>query len=425
LTDAGHDGLWSYNANNQLLGYADVSHEYDDNGNMTRKLVNGVTALSYIYDVENRLVRVERGDGTTVAAYYYDPFGRRLWTEVDGVMTYFLYADEGLVGEYDANGNEIKSYGYTPNSVWSTNPLFQKTGGAYYWYQNDHLGTPQKMLDTSGRIVWSAIYDSFGNITIGTEAITNNLRLAGQYQDEETGLYYNWNRYYDPVTGRYISADPIGLNGGMNLYAYVQNDPVNVTDSHGLDPDNVAMQCHHNWVEPLASEGAYRALAIGFDYIPGLGDIKGTIETGVSLYESPGELSSWANAGITIAGWAGLDILKSTKRGPNIKTGIGCDAGDLPIRIEGEWTIDDMKQGLLGHPPKGLGRPDIHHGGQMPGAAKHEIVPGEHRNNPALHQNKYNQGITEEMRESDRQLHWWYRAREQGADQVLPGWIYD
>jgi hypothetical protein len=61
----------------------------------------------------------------------------------------------------------------------------------------------------------------------------------------------------------------------------------------------------------------------------------------------------------------------------------------------------------------------------MPGAAKHEILPQSHRNNPALHKNKYNQGVTPEMREVDRQLHWWYRAREQGADQLLPDWIYD
>ena len=84
-----------------------------------------------------------------------------------------------------------------------------------------------------------------------------------------------------------------------------------------------------------------------------------------------------------------------------------------------------MKQALLGHPPKGLGSPDIHHGGQMPGAAKHEIIPSQHRNNGALHLNKYNQGVTPDMRISDRELHWWYRAREQGADDLLPDWIYD
>ncbi len=114
----------------------------------------------------------------------------------------------------------------------------------------------------------------------------------------------------------------------------------------------------------------------------------------------------------------------AAKGAPNLRTGVGYNASDAPVRIEGPWSVNDMKQGLLGHPPRSLGSPDIHHCGQMPGGAKHEIIPSQHRNNPALHPNP-NQGVTPEMRQSDRQMHWWYRAREQGADQVLPGWIYD
>ena len=109
----------------------------------------------------------------------------------------------------------------------------------------------------------------------------------------------------------------------------------------------------------------------------------------------------------------------------DVTTGFGYDAGDTPVRIDGDWTENDMKQALLGHPPRGLGSPDIHHGGQMPGGALHEVLPGQHRNNPELHPNTYNQGVTPEMRMEDRQLHWWYRAREQGADELLPDWIYD
>lgn len=100
-------------------------------------------------------------------------------------------------------------------------------------------------------------------------------------------------------------------------------------------------------------------------------------------------------------------------------------ASDAPTRIKGTWSINDLKQGLLGKSPKGLGKPDLHHEGQMPGGTLHEILPGFHRGNINLHPNKYNQGVTDAMRTSDRQLHWWYRAREQGADQILPGWIYD
>jgi RHS repeat-associated protein len=107
--------------------------------------------------------------------------------------------------------------------------------GAYY-YINNHLGAPQIITDDSGSVVWKAEYLPFGNVNILTADIKNNLRFPGQYYDAETGLHYNWNRYYDPETGRYIAADPIGLDAGINLYAYVGGDPINVADPRGLKP---------------------------------------------------------------------------------------------------------------------------------------------------------------------------------------------
>jgi YD repeat-containing protein len=96
LTAADTTGDWSYNQNNELGGYDDVSFEYDANGNMIQKTVGGVVT-KFFYNLEDRLERVEDGVGTVIATYYYDPFGRRLWKEVRGVRTYFHYADEGLV----------------------------------------------------------------------------------------------------------------------------------------------------------------------------------------------------------------------------------------------------------------------------------------------------------------------------------------
>ena len=69
--------------------------------------------------------------------------------------------------------------------------------------------------------------DAFGGMEITVEDISNNLRFPGQYFDAESGLHYNWHRYYDPEIGRYIKPDPIGLAGGMNLYAYVNGNPEN------------------------------------------------------------------------------------------------------------------------------------------------------------------------------------------------------
>ena len=71
-----------------------------------------------------------------------------MWKDVGGTKTYFLYSDEGLAGEYDESGAEIKTYGYKSGSTWTTDPLFMKEGSTYYFYHNDHLGTPQKITAT-------------------------------------------------------------------------------------------------------------------------------------------------------------------------------------------------------------------------------------------------------------------------------------
>jgi RHS repeat-associated protein len=237
LTKTGVPGTWSYNANAELLGFGNTSFQYDPNGNLTNKtdITNGTNRTDYIYDVADQLISVTRFTSDVspfTASYAYDPFGRRLWKQVDGVRIYYVYSDEGLIAEYDQNGSLTKTYGYRPNSQWTTDPLFQKIGDSYYWYKNDAQGTPQKILDTSGRVVWEARYDAFGNCTIIIQEIDNNLRLAGQYYDAETGLYYNYHRYYDPVTGRYLQTDP--YREGLNLYAYCHNNPNSFIDPRGL-----------------------------------------------------------------------------------------------------------------------------------------------------------------------------------------------
>ena len=110
---------------------------------------------------------------------------------------------------------------------------YQNNPGIYY-YLNDHLGTPQQLINGAGSTVWQAAYLPFGEAQVTTELVSNNLRFPGQYFDSETGLHYNWHRFYDPDTGRYVSADPIGLRGGINLYAYVHNNPIRYIDPKGL-----------------------------------------------------------------------------------------------------------------------------------------------------------------------------------------------
>ena len=234
-------GAISHNLNNELTAYGEAEYVYDDNGNMTQKRV-GTAAVNYIYNAANRLIRVEDDlTGVIIAEYGYDPFGRRLWKEVDGTRTYFFYSDEGLIAEYDETGVEIRSYGYQPDSTWTTDPLWLKEGGAYYWYQNDHLGTPQKLVAQDGTVVWSAQYAAFGSATVSVETVTNNLRFPGQYFDAETGLHYNLLRYYESRTGQYIRKDPIGLRGGPQLYGYVNNNPIRFIDPVGLIKVGIAI----------------------------------------------------------------------------------------------------------------------------------------------------------------------------------------
>jgi len=97
------------------------------------------------------------------------------------------------------------------------------------------LGAPQKLVDQSGAVVWSAQADPFGAATVDpASTVTNNLRFSSQYFDAESGLHYNTMRYYDPVAGRYVNRDPIGELGGVNLYGFVGNDGINSIDLLGL-----------------------------------------------------------------------------------------------------------------------------------------------------------------------------------------------
>ncbi|MCP4310254.1 MAG: hypothetical protein GY790_03240, partial [Bacteroidetes bacterium] len=160
------------------------------------------------------------------------------WKDVAGTRTYFFYSAEGLIAEYDVSGTELRSYGYKPDSTWSTDPLWLQTGGQYSFYHNDHLGTPQKLTAQNGMVAWSAQYSAFGGATVDTEFITNNLRFPGQYYDAETGLHYNFQRYYDPGIGRYVSVNPIGFaSEEANWYGYAHNNPSRYKDAAGLQSD--------------------------------------------------------------------------------------------------------------------------------------------------------------------------------------------
>jgi large repetitive protein len=120
--------------------------------------------------------------------------------------------------------------------------VFMVDDGEFSFYHNDHLGTPQKMTDMDGDVVWSATYGTFGDATVDPDStVTSNSRFPGQYFDEETGLHYNWLRYYDPEVGRYANKDVIdSVSNVKNLYKYSKNNTLRYADPKGDNPLLVA-----------------------------------------------------------------------------------------------------------------------------------------------------------------------------------------
>jgi len=106
---------------------------------------------------------------------------------------------------------------------------------------SDHLNTPRKIPQAStGTLAWRYDADPFGTAAPnqnpgGLGTFTYNLRFPGQYYQAETGLNQNWNRDYDPLTGKYIESDPIGLRSGINTYTYALGNPLTDVDPRGLD----------------------------------------------------------------------------------------------------------------------------------------------------------------------------------------------
>jgi len=147
------------------------------------------------------------------------------------VKTVYIYGTDGkLLSEADGTtGKVLRDYVLLDGLAFAV-----LQDNKVYYIHPDHLTAPLLVTDANKNIVWKASYNPFGRASMEVEQIKLNLRADGQYADEETGLYYNWNRYYNPELGRYITSDPLGLQAGVNTYIYVNGNPINYTDPFGL-----------------------------------------------------------------------------------------------------------------------------------------------------------------------------------------------
>ena len=202
---------------------------YDANGNLLSKKVSNNVVAAYTWDYDNMLT------GATISGtsytYAYDPLGQRVKRVAGGAETRYITVGGTVLAEMDASNNITAYYVYGMGLISKVTPQ-----GAAYYYHYDNLGSTIAITDSSGNIINKYAYDAFGKVLSQVEGVANPFKYVGAFgvMDEGNGLLYMRARYYDPATGRFISKDPIGWAGGLNLYAYTGNNPVNRIDPTGL-----------------------------------------------------------------------------------------------------------------------------------------------------------------------------------------------
>ncbi len=182
------------------------------------------------WDAAGRLVSVGRAGGST--EYSYDCLGRRVKiVEKDGggnATSTKQFVFEGLDIAEQRDGNNVVTRRYFAEG-WR-----DEVGGESYYYTKDHLGSIREVVDENGAMVSRYEYDPYGRTTKLSGTVESDMLYTGHYRDMGSGYYLTMYRAYSPELGRWLSRDPIGEAGGINLYAYVGNNPVNATDPFGL-----------------------------------------------------------------------------------------------------------------------------------------------------------------------------------------------
>ncbi|OBY54826.1 bacteriophage T4 gp5 trimerisation domain-containing protein, partial [Aggregatibacter aphrophilus] len=243
---------------NRVVNYCGIRFTYDSLGNLVECQAANGDYQRYTYDLKNRLVQADIRDRYKAESwvYDYDPLGRRIAKSKlnkqgeQRLHTQFIWDGSHLVqeirtGNHQQNAEKTdRTFTYIYSEPGSYEPLAQcyKDGDnaehTINYFHCDQIGIPREMTDSDGKLIWKGRYDAWGSLIRDSYRETASgshqpFRLQNQYFDEETGLHYNFFRYYEPVLGRFITQDPIGLAGGVNLYRF-EGAVQNQTDPLGL-----------------------------------------------------------------------------------------------------------------------------------------------------------------------------------------------
>ncbi len=214
----------TYDAANQIATWNSTSFTYDDNGNLTGDGTN-----TYTWNARNQLTGLSGG---VSASFSYDGAGRRRAKTISSTTTKFLYDGWNLVQELNSGGTP------TANMIpgLAIDEIFRRTDSAGARdLLTDALGSTLALADGSGTVQTSYTYEPFGATTTTGSASTNASQFTGR-ENDGTGLYDYRARYYHPQLQRFISEDPLGFGGGVNLAAYAANSPAVYGDALGLKP---------------------------------------------------------------------------------------------------------------------------------------------------------------------------------------------
>jgi RHS repeat-associated protein len=210
-----------YNGDNQLTEWGTASLYYDPNGNMTSDGLN-----SYAWNSRNQLASMNFGANS----FQYDAYGRRASKTISSTTTNFLYDGANIVQELS---------GTTPTAnllSGGIDEVFTRTDSSgTASFLTDALGSTLALTNSSGSTLAQYAYEPFGNMFITSGSSTNTYEYTGR-ENDGTGLYFDRVRYYNPSFQKFISEDAIGFSGGVNLYGYAGNDPVDFRDPLGLSP---------------------------------------------------------------------------------------------------------------------------------------------------------------------------------------------